>query len=1016
MLLGLLAFFSAQDARALNPESRISQYGHTVWRIQEGYLSATPSSFAQTSDGYLWIGTDGGGLYRFDGVSFTHWELPAKLKSKFATALIGPLYAAPDGSLWADYSRYLLQIDRGKFKIAHPAGILGGITEDQDGSLWFTHKSANVQGGPLCRAVSGDIHCYGKRDGIQTQAATAIVMGKESQFWVGGSGSLLEWKGHLLHEYPLPGRKLDNNNDYVIEALAAEAGGGVWVGVGHAGPGGGLQRFADGKWTPYHAPGLNGASIEVSALLLDSDGSLWVGTEGKGLYRIHGDSVDHYGRTDGLSGDNIEKIFQDREGGIWIATGDGVDHFYAMPVVTYSNPQGLVGDVDSVLGRRDGSVVAVSLESVSSIRGSTVTPLLSNTGGHGRLCLTSLEDHLGNLWIATDGGGLTVQTKDRLRVVIQGKSGIIQSLVEDTDHSIWAEFGGDAHLVRIENYRVREEFRPPQIPAGYSLIADPRGGVWLSLHSDKLMHYQKGQWRELSLEPVTRRFGPLGGAFNMAYDADGTLWLGTLAGAVGYRDGKLQILNEQNGIPCKGAYSLISDIHNDLWVHTMCGLVRVEHSELQRWWANAESILKTSTYASPEGFRLGGPAGRPAATRSSDGKLWFQNNIVVLMIDPNRLGGNTVVPPVHIEQVIADRTLYPAQNGMQLPIKTRQVELDYTGLSFVMPSKVNFRYRLEGHDVQWQEPGTRRAAFYNDLSPGHYTFRVIAPNNSGLWNTEGASLQFNIPPAYYQTSWFRALCVLMFLAFLWLLYELRLRQLRQEFIIGLESRVLERTRIARDLHDTLLQSMQALLLRLQTVSNVLPVQPDEAKRRVDRAIEQASNAVTEGRDALNELRSCGPTAIDLDLAISNFAKELLSGLALNSAPEVHVQVEGTPRSLNPVVRDEIYRVTTEAIRNAIRHANATRIEVEIRYDENHLHVRIGDNGSGIDLATLNHESKAGHWGLRGMRERAKLVGAALEVWSKVDVGTEIELNIPAASVYATPSVRLPSIFSRFGSS
>jgi signal transduction histidine kinase len=379
---------------------------------------------------------------------------------------------------------------------------------------------------------------------------------------------------------------------------------------------------------------------------------------------------------------------------------------------------------------------------------------------------------------------------------------------------------------------------------------------------------------------------------------------------------------------------------------------------------------------------------------------------------------NTVPPPVHINGIVADRKSYLPQEGLRLPALTHDLQIDYTALSFTAPKKVLFRYKLEGHDTSWQEPGTRRQAFYSDLRPRDYRFRVIACNNDGIWNDIGASLNFSIAPAYYQTSWFRLLCGAVFFLSLWGLYRLRLRQLRQEFNIGLESRVLERTRIARDLHDTLLQSVQALLLRLQTVSNVLPVQPAEAKRRVDRAIEQASNAVTEGRDTLNELRACGPTAIDLDLdlAISNFAKELLSGLALNPAPELHVQVEGTPRSLNPVVRDEIYRVTTEAIRNAVRHANATRIEVEIRYDENHLHLRIGDNGAGIDLATLNHESKAGHWGLRGMRERAKLVGGELEVWSKVDVGTEIELNIPAASVYATPSARLRSIFSRFGSS
>ncbi len=293
---------------------------------------------------------------------------------------------------------------------------------------------------------------------------------------------------------------------------------------------------------------------------------------------------------------------------------------------------------------------------------------------------------------------------------------------------------------------------------------------------------------------------------------------------------------------------------------------------------------------------------------------------------------------------------------------------------------------------------------------------MIASNNDGVWNESGASLHFSIAPAYYQTTWFRLCGVAALLLLLWAAYLLRVRHLEAQFAAGLEVRVDERTRIARDLHDTLLQSFNALLLRLQTVSNVLPAQPDEAKQRIDRAIEQASDAITEGRDTVNELRSSGSTTLDLDQAISNFARELLSGSALEPVPEVHVQVEGTPKPLNPIVRDEMYRIVTEALRNAIRHANARRIEVEIRYDEHHLRLRIGDNGTGIDPAILDHDHKAGHWGLRGMRERTKLVGGTLEVWSQVDIGTEIELSIPAASVYTTPPTARWSVLSRFGRS
>jgi len=272
--------------------------------------------------------------------------------------------------------------------------------------------------------------------------------------------------------------------------------------------------------------------------------------------------------------------------------------------------------------------------------------------------------------------------------------------------------------------------------------------------------------------------------------------------------------------------------------------------------------------------------------------------------------------------------------------------------------------------------------------------------------------RLTILPAYYQTNWFLALCGLAFLATLWGIYHLRVRRLEQEFAIGLEARVSERTRIARELHDTLLQSFNALLLRLQTVSNVLPVQPDEAKIRVDRAIEQASNAVTEGRDKVHELRSGGSGATELERSLSDFAGEVLSGSTSEPLPTVHVRVEGTPRPLNPVVRDEAYRIVAEGMRNAIRHAKARRIEVEIRYDERQLRLRIRDDGAGIDPAILESEHKAGHWGLRGMRERAEFVGGTLELWSQVGTGTEVELNIPAESVYARSPARTWAAFFR----
>ena len=359
---------------------------------------------------------------------------------------------------------------------------------------------------------------------------------------------------------------------------------------------------------------------------------------------------------------------------------------------------------------------------------------------------------------------------------------------------------------------------------------------------------------------------------------------------------------------------------------------------------------------------------------------------------------------VHIEQVIADGKGYDASSGLHLPPLVRDLAIGYTGLNFVAPEKVFFRYKLEGWDRDWQNAGNRRYAFYTNLAPRHYRFRVIASNNGRVWNEQGTSLDFSIAPTYYQTRWFQLSCVAALMVLLWVLYQLRLRQLARQFNLRLEERVNERTRIARDLHDTLLQSFHGSLLRFQTASELFPTRPAAAKQTLDSAIEQAAQAITEGRDAVQGLRSSTVVTNDLALAINTLGEELAGGETNPNAAEFHVGVEGTPRDLHPILRDEVYRIAGEAMRNAFKHAQAQRIEVEIRYDERQFRLRVRDDGKGID-SKLNDDERPGHYGMRGMRERAKLLGGKLTVWSEVETGTEVELSIPAANAYATADGR-----------
>ena len=381
------------------------------------------------------------------------------------------------------------------------------------------------------------------------------------------------------------------------------------------------------------------------------------------------------------------------------------------------------------------------------------------------------------------------------------------------------------------------------------------------------------------------------------------------------------------------------------------------------------------------------------------------------MVDPHHLAFNKVLPPVRIEQIIADDKSYwknllgAAAVNLRLPPRIHDVQIDYAALSLVAPEKMQFRVKLEGQDNDWRVPINARHAHYNSLSPGHYRFRVIASNNSGVWNEQGDTLEFTVAPAYYQANWFRVLCVAAFLAMLWALYQLRLRQLAHQFNMRLEERVGERTRIARDLHDTLLQSFHGVLLYFQTGINLLPDHPAEprtaeARKTLEKAMHQAKNAIVEGREAIQGLRSSVAETNDLAVAMRTLGEELTVNA---TATDFQVHVAGVPRDLHPILRDEVYRIAGEGMRNAFRHAAAKKIEVEIHYDQRRLRVRVRDDGKGIDRKLLSDDGREGHFGLRGMRERAKLIGGNLTLWSELDAGTEVELSIPGARAYSGPT-------------
>jgi signal transduction histidine kinase len=486
---------------------------------------------------------------------------------------------------------------------------------------------------------------------------------------------------------------------------------------------------------------------------------------------------------------------------------------------------------------------------------------------------------------------------------------------------------------------------------------------------------------------------------SLRFGPRGALWVATDNGLSRIKNDQVMTLTTRNGIPCNTVHWSIDDVDHFIWVYTACGLVRIPRPEMDAWVDDPSKLVQATLLDVSEGVRTQTYVSvAQDVTKASDGRIWYLAYDGVSVIDPPHVPFNKVPPPIHIEQVIADGNTYEAENGLRLPARVRNLAINYTALSLVAPEKVHFRYKLEGYDSDWQEAGTRRQVFYTNLAPRPYRFRVMAANNSGVWNEEGALLEFSITPAFYQTTWFRIASVAVVLTLLWAVYQLRVRQLATQFNRTLEARVSERTRIARELHDTLLQSFHGLLLRFQSASKLLPARPVEAKERLDSAIDQAAQAITEGRDAVQGLRSSVLETNDLAQAIIAIGAELTSERSAIHAPSIHVEVQDTARNLNPIVRDEAYRIAGEALRNAFRHAQARRITVQIRYDKRLFRLTVRDDGKGINDESISSQP-AGHFGLPGMRERAEIVGGHLEVWSRLDEGTEIDLSVPGKIAY-----------------
>jgi len=994
-LLIVLILSLSTPVWGVDPDRYISQYRHSAWRMKDGLLRGEPNVITQTPDGYIWIGTTAG-LMRFDGVRLAAWKPPDG--SQLPSPNIRALLAARDGSLWIGTDAGLSHWSHQNLVtyLKEPA-LINAILEDQRGGIWVTRMRVSNAHGPLCQVSGSKSECYAVPDETSIgNCCVGLVEDSLGNLWTGTDTALLRWRNGSVATYP--NKNLKNAGTDGVIALASAPDESLWVGIADAGPGLGLEQFEQDGWKPFRERNLDGSKLPVTSLLMDRDRALWIGTWNQGIYRIRGNRVEHFNAAEGLSSKTVWSFYQDREGNIWVTTPGGVDCFRDIPVVSFSTEEGLNTDnVVSVLGAHDGTVWVGNADSLDAIRDGAVSSIRTGKGLPGHQVTSLFEDHARRFWVGVDDK-LFVYQNGRFTEIKQangGHIGTVAGMTEDGEGNIWAvTIAPSRRLVRIRDFKVIEEMRAPLMPNARALAADRQAGIWLGLMNGDLARYRNG-----TTEIFSFHHDPNQRVRQVIVNSDDSVLGATGVGLIGWKDGRLQTMTVSNGLPCDNIFSVLPDGKN-FWLYAQCGLVKIAADQMQQWWEQPKRVLQVNVMTQFDGVRPQSPVFSPPASRSGDGKLWFANNSVLQMFDPAHTRKNSVVPPVHVEQIIADRKTYSSGSAIALPALVRSLELDYTAPSFVLPEKVRFRYKLEGHDGDWQDAGTRRQAFYSDLAPGRYQFRVVAANDDDLWNNEGATLTFSVAPAWFQTIWLKLLCLAAFGLAVWAIYQLRIQQIERRFNVGLEARVNERTRIARELHDTLLQSFHGLMFQFQAARNMLPRRPDEAMGVLDGAIGATSQAISEGRRAIQQLRSEQVDEGDLGQWLTNIGEEMARSQNTNGdSPIFRVTVEGEQQSLSPLPRTEVYRITREILQNAFRHAQAHRIEAEIRYDERLLRVRIRDDGRGIDPQVLRAGGSAGHWGLRGARERAQQIGARLDLWSEAGAGTEVQLTVPAAIAY-----------------
>jgi ligand-binding sensor domain-containing protein/signal transduction histidine kinase len=968
----------AVHSDASDSNKPLTEHTHTVWTHKDGIPSAFIYSIAQTKDGYLWLATTDG-LVQFDGVKFIHWR--PKTGHTELLGVVRSLCAARDGSLWIGTGSGLVGHIRGDDLTTSSIGAqIEALLEDRQGALWVATENQVLRFGA---ATQGQI---GTAITLPERFLSGPLQDKNGAIWLTTRSGVLRLAPGDLQDQPL---EIAKGRLW----LTQDKSGDIWL----TGPDG-STRPANEMQTASRSE-MKTKTLDIQTVLRDSNGITWIGTLGQGIVRLQpgsdgGSKIEKYSQLDGLSAARVWSFLEDREHNIWVGTQNGLNRFRDEKIATLTQREGLASDdVSALAAGSDGSIWA-----------STSTGLNRIDGEHRELYLKGYsvmglsKDRENNLWAGTNRGVVRMENGkwSSLPVPIDTQLRNVTALTADHEKGMWL-FDARKGLHHWVDGGITDFSNEPLLK-GKSILtanADNNGKVWFGLNGGGVVVFDGNRFRLYS-----ETDGLAGGSVNAVHMGDNsTVWIGTGRGLSRFDGQQFVTWNISNGLPGERVLWVLSDKEGHIWLGYSTGVMCVSVSELERAQKDQSHRMAYNFLDDGDGLKGNPDQGwQSTAVRAGDGKLWFRTSEGVAIIDPQELTRNLVIPPVYVERMLADGAAVDGAQTVRLqpvPLQplTRDIEIDYTAISLAEPRKVRFRYKLEGFDSDWQDAGTRRQAFYTNLRPHVYRFRVLACNNDGVWNESGANLNFDLLPAFYQTQWFGLLSVLVLIIFLFGAYRLRVWQVTTQLKERFEERLKERTRIAQDLHDSLIQDVMGISLQIEVTDELLPA-GFPAKEPLTRALVLCKSALDAGRRALNDLRTTALNSADIVKSFSQLANELTK----DAGTKIDVIVEGRERPLNALAGNDMLQIGRQTIANALQHADATRIHVLLTYGEQDLRLRVQDNGHGMDEEDLKH-GRPGHYGIAGMHERAARLGASFSMQSRIGEGTEINLCVPASVLY-----------------